>query len=199
MSDILDHGSLLFPSAAVLVVSWVLGRSIPALSFYAPLLVVALFYVPGILLIRSGAAFQRDYSPLLTCTASAWVTANLPLIPVMWFAPAVFAAAAGVAYAWFAILMFFAVRTVFGTSNATAVLTVSLSWIPLVAAYFLWAPLHMLLGFLASPFILLYLFYFLRDRSAIWGRVCAAGRITAAIWRRPLSTRTMARRNISLA
>jgi tetratricopeptide (TPR) repeat protein len=171
MSDILDQGSLLVPSAVVLVVSWVLGRSIPALSFYAPLLVLALFYVPGILLIRGvaertagsfGIAFQRDYSPLLTCVASAWVATNLPLIAVAWFAPGLFAAAAGVAYAWFAILIFFAVRTVFGTSNATAVLTVSLSWIPLVAAYFLWAPLHMVLGFLASPFILLYLFYFLR-------------------------------------
>ena len=171
MSDILDQGSLLFPSAAVVVVSWVLGRSIPALSFYAPLLVLALFYVPGILLIRGvaertgvsfGIAFQRDYSPLLTCVASAWTVANLPLIAVAWFAPALLAAAAGVAYAYFAILMFFAVRTVFGTGNATAVLTVSLSWIPLVAAYFLWAPLHMLMGFLASPFILFYLFYFLR-------------------------------------
>jgi tetratricopeptide (TPR) repeat protein len=171
MSDVLDHGSLLFPSATVLAVSWVLGRSIPALSFYGPLLVLALFYVPGILLIRgvaertgvsAGVALQRDYSPLLTCVASAWVVANLPLIAVAWFAPALFVVAAGVAYAYFAILMFFAVRTVFGTSNATAVLTVSLSWIPLVAAYFLRAPLHMLMGFIASPFILLYLFYFLR-------------------------------------
>jgi tetratricopeptide (TPR) repeat protein len=171
MSDILDQGSLLFPSAAVIVVSWALGRTIPALSFYGPLLVLALFYVPGILLIRAiasrtgvsvGVLFQRDYSPLLTCVASVWAVANLPLIAIAWFAPAIFAAAAGVAYAYFAILMFFAVRTVFGTSNAAAVLTVSLSWISLVAAYFLWAPLHMVLGFIASPFILLYLLYFLR-------------------------------------
>jgi tetratricopeptide (TPR) repeat protein len=171
MSDILDRGSLLVPTAAVLVVSWVLGRSIPGLSFYEPLLVLALFYVPGILLIRGttertggsfGVAFQRDYSPLLTCVAAAWTAANLPLIAIAWFAPRLFAPAAGVAYAWFAILIFFAVRTVFGTGNGTAVLTVSLSWISLVAAYFLWAPLHMLLGFIASPFILLYLFYFLR-------------------------------------
>jgi len=106
MSDILDQGSLMIPSAAVLVVSWALGRFIPALSFYAPLLVLALFYVPGILLIRSvadrtgvsvGVALQRDYSPLLTCVASAWTVANLPLIAVAWFAPLLFAAAAGVA------------------------------------------------------------------------------------------------------
>ena len=171
MSGILDQGSLLFSSAAVVVVSWALGRFIPALPFYAPLLVLALFYVPGILLIRGiadragvsvGVLFQRDYSPLLTCVAAAWTVANLPLIAVAWFAPALFAAAAGVAYAWFAILMFFAVRTVFGMRNGTAVVVVCLSWISLVAAYLLWAPLHMLLGFIASPFILLYALYFLR-------------------------------------
>jgi tetratricopeptide (TPR) repeat protein len=171
MSEILDHCSLVLPSAAVLVISWAFGRSIPALSFYAPLLVLALFYVPGILLIHGiaertgvsfGVAFQRDYTPLLTCVASAWTAANLPLLVVAWFFPALFAAAAGLAYVYLGVLVFFAVRTVFGTSNAAAILTVSLSWIPLVAAYFLWAPLHMLLGFLASPFILLYLFYFLR-------------------------------------
>lgn len=166
MSDILDHGTLLVPSAAVLVVSWMLGRFVPGLAFYAPLLILAVFYVPGILLIRgvagAGIAFQRDYSPLLTCVAAAWTSANLPLIAVAWFAPGLFAAAAGVAYAWFAILMFFAVRTVFGTSNGAAVVVVLLSWIPLVAAWFLWAPLRFVLGFLASPFILLYLFFFLR-------------------------------------
>lgn len=168
MSDILDHGGLLVPSAAVVIVSWALGRGIP---FYGPLLVLALFYVPGILLIRAvaertgvsiGVLFQRDYSPLLTCVASAWTVANFPLVFVAWFAPALLAAAAGAVYAWFAILMFFAVRTVFGTGNGTAVVVVCLSWISLVAAYFLWEPLHMVMGFIASPFILLYVFVFLR-------------------------------------
>ena len=171
MSDILDQGSLLFSSAAVLVVSWLLARWIPGLPFYAPLLILAVFYVPGILLIRGvaertgvsfGVAFQRDYSPLLTCVASGWTAANLPLVAIVWLWPQLFAAAAGVAYVYFLLLMFFAVRTVFGTSNAAAILTVSLSWIPLVAAWFLWGPLHLVLGFLASPFILFYLFYFLR-------------------------------------
>jgi tetratricopeptide (TPR) repeat protein len=37
-----------------------------------------------------------------------------------------------------------------------------LSWIPLVAAYFVWSPLRFLLGWLASPFILFYLFFYLR-------------------------------------
>jgi len=70
--------------------------------------------------------------------------------------------ACAAAYLYFAVLVFFAVRTVFGTGNGTAIVMVAFSWIPLVAAYFLWAPLHLLLSFLASPFILFYAFYFLR-------------------------------------
>jgi len=54
------------------------------------------------------------------------------------------------------------VRTVFGTETWIAVIVVCLSWIPLVAAYFLWGPLRYLLGWLASPFFLFYIFYFLR-------------------------------------
>ena len=57
--------------------------------------------------------------------------------------------------------MFFAVRTVFGTGNWTAAGVVSLSWVPLVAAAFVWAPLRFLLGWLASPFFLFYAWYYL--------------------------------------
>ena len=167
MSAILDRGSLLFASFAVLMVS-VLIQFAPAqvsFSFYGPLLVLAAFYVPGILLIGkplAGAAFQRDYSPLLACTAMAWAAANLPLALAAWVLPSsVFAVAAVAACLYFAVLMFFAVRTVFGTENGIAIAIVSLSWIPLVAAVFLWGPLRMALGWLASPFFLFYAWYFL--------------------------------------
>jgi tetratricopeptide (TPR) repeat protein len=78
MSAILDRGSLLFASLAALVFSFLLPRFGFALSFYTPLLVLALFYVPGVVVLSKlwarlggslGAVFQRDYSPLLTCTA----------------------------------------------------------------------------------------------------------------------------------
>jgi tetratricopeptide (TPR) repeat protein len=62
---------------------------------------------------------------------------------------------------YFAVLMFFAVRTVFGAGNWTAAGVVSLSWVPLVAAAFVWAPLRFLLGWLASPFFLFYAWYYL--------------------------------------
>jgi len=173
MSGILDQGSLIFTTTAVLVISWLLGHSIPGLSFsfYVPLLVLAGAYVPGILVISGlagritggfGSAFQRDYAPVLTCAAAAWTAANLPLLLVAWFLPRFFVAAAGFAYLYFAVLIFFAVRTVFGTGNGAAVVIVCLSWIPLVAAYFVWNPIRYVLGWLASPFFLFYAWFFLR-------------------------------------
>jgi tetratricopeptide (TPR) repeat protein len=180
MSDILDQGSLIFNSAAVLVVSFLLGRLIPGLgiSFYAPLLVLAVAYVPGVLAItglagritgRFGSGFQRDYAPLLTCAAAAWTAANLPLLALGWLQPRLFVTATAPAYLYFAVLIFFAVRTVFGTGNGAAVLIVFLSWIPLVAAYFVWSPLRFLLGWLASPFVLFYVFFYLRGEMGTLG------------------------------
>ncbi|MBZ5728559.1 MAG: tetratricopeptide repeat protein [Acidobacteriia bacterium] len=174
MSAILDRGSLLLASVSVAAVSLLLesgaGRWLH-FGFYVPLLVLAAVYVPGVLLLANllgrlgglGMVFQRDYSPLLTSTAMAWAAANLPLVLAGWTAPPeVFAILAALAYLYFAVLMFFAVRTVFGVDNGAAAGVVCLSWIPLVAAAFLWGPLRFLMGWLASPFFLFYAFYFLR-------------------------------------
>ena len=57
--------------------------------------------------------------------------------------------------------MFFVVRTVFGTENRIAAAVVCLSWIPVVAASFLWGPLRFLLGWLVSPFFLFFAYYYL--------------------------------------
>ena len=184
MGAILDQGSLLFSSVAVLAVTVLLGSS-PAgaagfsFSFYTPLLVLAVAYVPGTLLLSKllaglggslGTVFQRDYSPLLTCTAMAWTAANLPLVAFAWWLPAsVFVYVAGAAYLYFAVLMFFAVRTVFGTGNGTALAVVCLSWVPLVAAVFLWGPLRYLLRWLASPFFLFFAIYYLRGEIGSLG------------------------------
>jgi tetratricopeptide (TPR) repeat protein len=168
MGAILDQGSLLFASLAVLAVSLL---SPVQVSFYTPLLVLAIVYVPGVLVLsiligRLGGGvwnvIQRDYSPVLTCSAMAWVAANLPLLLfVRILPPAVWTAFAGLALGYFLLLMFFAVRTVFGTENWVAGVVVGLSWIPLVAATFLWGPLRFLLGWIASPFFLFYAYYYL--------------------------------------
>jgi tetratricopeptide (TPR) repeat protein len=168
MSAILDQGSLLFASLAVLVISLLLPFGV---SFYTPLLILALFYVPGVLLLSQllgglggelGTVFRRDYAPLLTCTAMAWTAANLPLWLASRVAPvSLFLPIAAVAYAYFLFLMFFAVRTVFGVGNGVSIAVVCLSWVPLLAAFFLWGPLRFIFGWIASPFFLFFAYYYL--------------------------------------
>ncbi len=179
MSAILDRGSLLFATLAVLAVTVLLQFSVRLpYSFYTPLFVLAAVYVPGTLLITDligrlgsfGTVFQRDYSSLLTCTSMAWTVAQIPVVLAAWLAPLpVLGAMAAASFLYFAVLMFFAIRTVFGTENGIAAGAVCLSWIPLVAAVFLWGPLRFVLGWLASPFFLFYAFYFLRGEFSSVG------------------------------
>jgi tetratricopeptide (TPR) repeat protein len=56
-----------------------------------------------------------------------------------------------------------------GTENGTAAGVVSLSWIPLVAAAVLWGPLSLILRFLTSPFLLIFIFLYLRSEFANLG------------------------------
>ncbi|MGE5645308.1 MAG: tetratricopeptide repeat protein [Acidobacteriota bacterium] len=155
IGGILDQGSLLFASLAVLALSFLIGGR--AFSFYTPLIVLAAIYVPGVLavgkLLGIGTAFDRDYAPLLVSTAMVWTAANIPLLITARLFP--------YTLAYFMVLMFFVVRTVFGTGNGAAAGVVCLSWIPLAAAAFLWRPLQFLLGWVASPFFLFFAYYFL--------------------------------------
>lgn len=199
MSDILDRGSLLFASLAVLAVTLFLEFSLALsglvfpFSFYTPLLVLAAIYVPGTLLITNliarlggmGTVFERDYSPLATSTAMAWAAVNLPLaIAVCVLPPGALAPAFLLALAYFILLMFFAVRTVFGTGSGAAAGVVGLSWIPLAVAAFFWAPLRFILGWIASPFFLLFAWYYLGGELANLG----AGMRRRQTFRRMLET-----------
>src|SRR4051794_36615201 len=169
MGAILDRGSLLFASAAVLAATLLLKFTAPFLpiSFFTPLLVLAVVYVPGVLLLATllgrlgglGVVFQRDYSTLLTCTALAFAAAEIPLALAASFVPVGYLLIAAVLY--FALLMFFAVRTVFGVENGIAAGVVALFWLPLAAAALFWGPIRFLLGMLASPFFLFFAWYYL--------------------------------------
>lgn len=171
MGSILDGGSALFALLAALAASWLLDVSAPFdLGAFLPVIVLALAYAPGTLVAGAlvgrlgsfGTVFQRDYSPLVTCAAMAWTAAALPLAAIAYLVPGEFLIyAAAAASLYFAALMFFAVRTLFGVSSGAAVGIVVLSWVSLAAMAFLWAPLRYLLGWLASPFFLLYAWYFL--------------------------------------
>jgi len=167
MGDILDRGSLLFASIAAVAATLALRAPLP---FYMPLLVLAIVYVPGLLVLGNllgrmgsfGAVLQRDYSPLLTCVAMAWTAIQLPIVLARWTSPfSVVQLIGGLAYFYYADLVFFAVRTVFGASNGTSAGIVGLSWIPLVAAVLLREPLSMIFGLLASPFFLFFAIYYL--------------------------------------
>ncbi len=191
MGAILDEGSLLFASCAAMALTLV--ERLP-LSFYMPLLALALVYVPGTLLVgrmlsRLGihVDFRRDYSPLLTCAAMAWTVANIPLLIANWLVPGAGWAAAGMGLLWFATLMFFAVRTVLGTENGAALAAVGLSWLPPLGAVFLWGPLHFILGWLASPFFLFYAWYFLGGEIGSLG----SGLRTQQSFRRNLEAATV--------
>jgi tetratricopeptide (TPR) repeat protein len=177
MSDILDRGSLLFASLSAIGVSLLLTWGAPWLpfSFYIPLLVLAAVYVPGVLLLsgllgRLGSLavlFQRDYAPMLTCTSMAWAAAMLPLAVLLrTVPPEVFPILAAASCLYFLVLMFFAVRTVFGTGNGTATGVVLLSWLPLLVVGFFLGPLRFLLHLVASPFFLIFAFYYLRSEFA---------------------------------
>ena len=181
MSDILDRGSLLFAGSAVVCVSllsqWRASNGSP-FGFLTPLLLLAVVYVPGVLVLsnlmgRLGSLrvlFQRDYAPLLTCTAMGWAAATLPLAVVGGMLPLFALLAVGWAcLAYFAVLMFFAVRTLFGMGNGAAAGVVSLSWLPPLGAGFLIGPLRPLLSLVASPFFLILAIYYLRSDFARLG------------------------------
>jgi tetratricopeptide (TPR) repeat protein len=164
MSEILDRGSLLFASLAALAVAFVEGSLLPAgsLPFYLPLLVIAAIYVPTMRAIGRLFGYSADYGSLLTCAAMAWSASQLPLIAAAavlpwslwpWFLPPV--------YLYFAVLMFFAVRNIFGMNTAAAAGTVALSFLPLLALPWIWPVIGFALRWLASPFFLFYAWYFL--------------------------------------
>ncbi|HEU5023241.1 MAG TPA: tetratricopeptide repeat protein [Bryobacteraceae bacterium] len=197
MSDLLDRGSLFLSSVAVLAISFALSHItvVFPFPFYGPLFGLAAIYVPGLLFIGglisrlSGgfhSVFQRDYAPLLTCVAAAWSATNLPLLAIAWFAPAIFLKAALLAYAWLLVLIFFAVRTVFGTESGPAFGIVALSWAPLLAAYLLRGPLEYLAGWLFSPFLLIYAYFFLRGEISGMTRGLGEGLRRSQSFRRNL-------------
>ena len=140
-------------------------------AFYRPVIAISLFYVPAVILCISlfagiasfGLLLRRDYAVIGTCTLLAWSAAHLPfaiaggvlfgtqLDPNVWFGMWV---ASG---ALFGILMLFAIRTVFGTTYAIALITVALSWLALPLGMYV-----MQFGgpWLLSPFLLLMAFFY---------------------------------------
>lgn len=140
-------------------------------AFYRPVIAISLFYVPTLILFVSlfagiasfGLLLRRDYAVIATCTLLAWSAAHLPFAvagivlfgtgidPSVWFS--MWAASA----ALFGLLMLFAIRTVFGTSFAVALLAVALSWLAFPVAMYV---IQFIGPWLFSPFLLLLAFFY---------------------------------------
>jgi len=100
----------------------------------------------------------------------AWSASQVPIIAAAWTGPPLLVAVIAVlAYLYFGALVFFAVRTIFGTGNRTAAAIVLLSWIPLVAAALVWAPLRFIFQLVASPFFLFFIIYYLASEFSNLG------------------------------
>ena len=135
--------------------------------FYQPLLLLSIFYVPATILLMSlfggvgnfGIILRRDYGALAVCTLSAWAAAHLPfaLAGIGLAAgsdtaqPPIYLALWAASGAVFGIFMVFALRTVFGASYGTAILTVALAWLSLSAGVYVFRYVG---PWLFSPFLL---------------------------------------------
>jgi tetratricopeptide (TPR) repeat protein len=187
MGAIIDEGSSLFAALLVVALSALMQFSQPAPAVpatqaalrvwqgnpygaFASLLGLAVCVVPaGILLAvllepigSYGVVFRRDYGPLLACALSAWFAAHLPMVPLalaqlahplpLWCAGETL----------FAGLLVFAFRTLYGAGWAKAAGMAVASVASLGLGYFLYLSFGGVLRFLASPFILFYLWWIFR-------------------------------------
>src|SRR5260370_6811994 len=92
----------------------------------------------------------------------AWAVVNLSLgLAARTAPPTTLIPLAVIACLYFAVLMFFAIRTVFGIENGMAAGAVCLSVIPLAGALAVWGPIRAMAGWLASPFFLFYAYRYL--------------------------------------
>jgi tetratricopeptide (TPR) repeat protein len=149
-------------------------------NFLSLLLALAVFYVPATILLLTlfepigsfGLILRRDYGTFSTCVFLAWAAAHLPFAIVglilknqaidpnvlfgLWLASGLF----------FAVLMIFALRTVFGASYKSAIAAVSLSWLSISAGSRVFAYVS---PYLLSPFLLFYAFLYLRGEASTLG------------------------------
>ena len=209
MGAVLDRGSALFALIAALAASWLLRTTAaPGLGFFLPVVALALAYVPGVLLLGAlfgrlgslGTVFQRDYSPLLTCTAMAWTAAAIPLAVAAYLVPAeALPWLAAPAALCFAIWMFFAVRTLFGVEAEPPRASWGCRGFRWWRRRFCGGRIRLPAG-LAGVAVLSVLRLVLSGRRTRQpGRGTAQpARASAAIWRRRPSIPTMARRSTSL-
>jgi len=208
MGAVLDRGSALFALLAALAASWLLASlTPPMLGVFMPVIVLALAYVPGTLMLG-----------VLT-RSPGWLGSGLR---ARLLAPAdvrghgmggggraaglggVGGSHRGVSLArrrGGALLRNADVLRgahLFGVPGGVAAGIVGLSWAPLLAMAFLWGTLRYLLDGWRRPSSCFTPGTSWAGSWAASARVCAAARAFTAVWRRPPSIRTMAMRQYQL-
>lgn len=137
-------------------------------SFYHPLLLLSVFYIPTVILLMSlfagigsfGLAVRRDYGTLAVCTLSSWAAANLPFALAGLFLygqsvdPLIYWAMWVASALLFGVFMIFALRTVFGANYGVAAVVVSVAWLSMSLGIYV---LEYVSPWLFSPFLLFFL------------------------------------------
>ena len=168
LSTILDSGSLGLAVVAAALANLALERSIR--DSVTGLVLVALLFVPACIAMISvwdhlgslGVVLHRDYSPLVVCTLMCWAAASLPGAIAGFVAPALVPWIRVAVVAYFLVLAGIAVRTVFGTGIGKAMGTVLGGLGVTVGGYFAYDAFGGALSYLASPFVLIWLYILFR-------------------------------------
>jgi tetratricopeptide (TPR) repeat protein len=164
MSEILDRGGLGIALAAS-AAAWFF------LPVVTPLILLALVFVPVAVVVvnqlegtgSAGIVLPRDYMPMLVCHLMSFAAAALPAAALRWILepqesdlPMQVAMIAALIY--FAFLSVCAIRTVAGTGWGRAIATSLIAFAVSAGALYGYSFVRGALYFLASPFVLYYLY-----------------------------------------
>ena len=153
-------------------------------QYFSPLFAIAICFVPTVILLVTlwanlggfSTILFRDYMSLLVCCLLAWAAPYLALAgvnqalrlshvsaydhPALWW----------VAQGYFTLLAVLAIRTVFGTTYALAAAAAGGAWAASIGGLFLYSTFGNVTAYLASPFVLYYLYMGLAPEFRSLGR-----------------------------
>ena len=153
-------------------------------QYFSPLFALAICFVPTVILLVTlwanlggfSTILFRDYMSLLVCCLLAWAAPYLALAsvnqglrlshvsaydhPALWW----------VAQGYFTLLAVFVIRTVFGTTYALAAGAAGGAWAASIGGLFLYSTFGNVTAYLASPFVLYYLYMGLAPEFRSLGR-----------------------------
>ena len=144
-----------------------LPSTISLSSILLPLGLLAVVFVPIAVIVvnklegtgSAGVVLPRDYMPMLVCHLMAASAALLPLAIIAWIAPGILHATVSIlALVFFAFLSVCIIRTLSGAGFSRSIVTMAVSFAGSAGAVYLYTFVSGALYFLASPFVLYYLY-----------------------------------------